>query len=76
LQNYLDRDIGKRDNGGNGKRCITNQYHKRKQNMLRIAPTTVQKWAVVRIEDYGWKESNESVGKVLLTRENDILGGT
>jgi hypothetical protein len=44
--------------------------------MLRIAPTTVQKWAVVRIEDYGWKESNESVGKVLLTRENDILGGT
>jgi hypothetical protein len=40
LQNYLDRDIGKRDNGGNGKRCITNQYHKRKQNMLRIAPTS------------------------------------
>ena len=24
LQNYLDRDMGKRDNGGNGKRCITN----------------------------------------------------
>ena len=22
--NYLDRDIGKRDNRGNGKRCITN----------------------------------------------------
>ena len=22
------------------------------------SPTTVQKWAVVRIEDYGWKESN------------------
>ena len=23
-----------------------------------IAPTTDQWWAVVRIEDYGWKESN------------------
>jgi hypothetical protein len=27
-------------------------------------PTTVPRWAVVRIEDYGWKESNEPVEKV------------
>jgi hypothetical protein len=25
---------------------------------LRVSSTTVQWWAVVRIENYGWKESN------------------
>jgi hypothetical protein len=26
--------------------------------MLRIASTTVQWWAIARIDDYGWKKSN------------------
>jgi hypothetical protein len=59
LQNYLDRDIGKRDNGGNGKRCITNQYHKRKQNMLRIAPTSPRSEIPLRSNDYGYKPAKK-----------------
>jgi len=29
--------------------------------VLNITSTTLQKWAVVRIEDYGWKESNDGM---------------
>jgi hypothetical protein len=36
LKNYLDKGQGKNDNG---KQRITGQNNKRKQNLLRIAPT-------------------------------------
>jgi hypothetical protein len=33
--------------------------------MVFVTPTIVQWWAVVRIEDYGWKESNVKLSSSL-----------
>jgi hypothetical protein len=50
--NYVDRDARKKDNAN---QSITNKYQKRKQDMLRIAPTKSEHDTISGAEDYGLK---------------------
>jgi hypothetical protein len=47
--NYVDRDARKKDNAN---QSITNKYQKRKQDMLRIAPTNLQPQVNLGVDDY------------------------
>ncbi len=49
--------------------------HQNPPHPFNVAPTNVAPSVILEGEDYGSKASNEPVGKVLFTSENDVFGG-